>query len=521
MSTKVEISKRLVLINSASSVATRVVNISVLVWLHQYLLRRISPEEYSVLPVVMAVMVFVPLLTVILTSGLGRYIVEAYAKGDERRVTQIVSTMFPLLLGAGVLVLALGWTFAWHVGRILTIAPDRLWDARMMMTLLIFSAAIRLPLAPFGVGMYVRQKFVLSNCIGLCIQLLRIALLFVLLLGISTRVLWVVVASVSANLCSLPVTLTISRRLVPALKFRPGEIRWSLAKTLTSFGTWNFIGQVANTIRIAADAIILNKLATPLDVTCFHLGSFPRRQMEQMANLAQAPIQPQLTAMHAERSKDRLRNTYIRGGRYALWATLLLVVPAMVYRQELVMLYVGPKYLKAATVMGLLLVQFPFWYGHTLLPGIAHATAQIGTLVRRSILIQSANLALTLYLVGVLRMGAIGSALASLLVGIPGTLFILYPLGFRMIGVSMGRWVRETLFPGILPGLVTAPALLALKAFVKPESWVNLGGCFGCGTVFYIAVLLRYSLHPIDREDLQRLVNRIAAFGRLCIILIK
>lgn len=506
MSTKVEISKRLVLINSASSVATQLINISVLVWLHQYLLGRISPEEYSILPVVMAVMVFVPLLTVILTSGLGRYIVEAYAKGDERRVTQIVSTMFPLLLGAGVLVLALGWTFAWHVGRILTIAPGRLWDARIMMTLLIFSAAIRIPLAPFGVGMYVRQKFVLSNCIRLCIQLLRIALLFVLLLGISTRVLWVVVASVSANLCSLPVTLTISCRLVPALRFRICEIRWKLVRELVTFGTWSFLGGLAYRIRQSADPIILNKLAGAIDVTCFHIGSLCQRQIETGLDTVLGPVGPPLTAMHAKGNKDQLRNAYLRIGRYALWLVLALAVPLMIYARELITLYVGEKYIDATTVLILLLALYPLRLGNLMLWKLAHAKAQMGPATWRAILNQSVNLGLTIYLVGWLNMGAIGAALSSMVVGAMSLVLLTCPLGLRMANVKFIRWVEETLCPGWLPSVAGGAVWVLLRILVYPQSWLSLGGCFACGLLCYVVVLFVFCLQPQDREDLRKVM---------------
>ena len=67
----------MVLINSASSLVTRMLSISVLIWLQQYLLKRITPEEYSLLPVLYSVMMFAPLITTILISGLGRYIAEA------------------------------------------------------------------------------------------------------------------------------------------------------------------------------------------------------------------------------------------------------------------------------------------------------------------------------------------------------------------------------------------------------------------------------------------------------------
>ena len=163
MASRVEISKRLVLINTAGTVVTRLLSVSVFVWLQQYLLRRISPEEYSLLPILAAVMVFAPLLTTVLTGGIARYVTEAYAKGDERGVTQITSTIFPLLLGVSFLVLVGGGVFSWYVDRVLTIAPDRVWDARIMMSLMVFTLAFGLSATPFRLGTYVRQRFVLQN----------------------------------------------------------------------------------------------------------------------------------------------------------------------------------------------------------------------------------------------------------------------------------------------------------------------------------------------------------------------
>ena len=72
-------SKKTVLVNSSSFAITRAINILVLVWLYQHLLKRISPSEYSIYPVLMSLMAFAPLMTGVLTSGIGRYVVEAYA----------------------------------------------------------------------------------------------------------------------------------------------------------------------------------------------------------------------------------------------------------------------------------------------------------------------------------------------------------------------------------------------------------------------------------------------------------
>jgi len=174
---RVEISKRLVLLNTASAILARTINVSVILWLHQYLLHRISKEEYSLLPLLMYIVVLLPFVTAILTSGIGRFVLAAYAKRDDRGVTQIVSTMFPLLLGTGVLILAGGWLLAWHIDKVLVVPHERLRDARLMMALLILSAAVKPPCVAFGVGFYVRQKFVLYNAISVGAELLRALLI--------------------------------------------------------------------------------------------------------------------------------------------------------------------------------------------------------------------------------------------------------------------------------------------------------------------------------------------------------
>ena len=509
MSTKVVISKRLVFINSVSGVAARVLNISVLLWLQRYLLQRISTEEYAIYPVLASLIVFLPLLTAVLTTGLGRFIVEAYAKGDERRVTQIVSTMSVLLLGSGLLVLTAGLVFAWNVGRVLTIAPERLWDGRIMMTLMVVSFVVRLLLAPFIVGLYVRQKFVLLNLIAVGTQLLRIAILLVLLLGVSTRVLWVVVAAVSSEVCGLLVTQAISRRLIPSLVFRRSEMRWAVARELTSFGGWSLLGELAERIRISADPLILNKLGTALDVSCFYLGSMPAGQIQQLWSVAQQPLMPALTAMHATKSKDRLRNAYLRGGRYGLWATLFLAVPIMVYGHKLITLWVGEKFLAAGTVIILLLATYPVIYANVMMANIAIATAQVRTLALRAVFVQGINLVLTIYLVGVRGMGAVGSALSTFLTMVFIWPVVNYSFALRLADVSFGKWLRETIWPGLLPGLAAAAVWVILKIVVNPSSWLGLAGCVVFGLLCYVVVLLAFCLQPQDRHDLREVTLRI------------
>jgi O-antigen/teichoic acid export membrane protein len=508
MGSRVEISKRLVMINSASGVLARVLNIAMLLWLQQYLLRRITPGEYSLLPVLMGIIMLLPLFTSVLTSGLGRFLVAAYARGDDRGITQIVSTMFPLLLGASFFLMAGGLVFARYVDHILSIPPERVWDARMMTSLLALSVAIRPMFAAFGLGLYVRQKFVLQNIINVGTEVFRLLLMCVLLLGISARVLWVVVANVTAEIAMMSILAIVSRRLIPALRFRAAEIRWGRARELVTFGGWNFLGIMAYRLRETAIPVILNKLATPIDVTVYYLGCLPRRQIDQWTDVVGAPLYPVVTGMHATGAEARLRSIYLRGGRMALWAVLAVALPAIIYSQTFMRLYVGKIYLDAAIVMVLTLAILPLSTGTYMTWQIANASGRVRPTGTYSLVTQLIIVAGTLYLVGMLDWGGVGAALAAFTITGVAILVRLWPLGLMLADVKFGAWVRETLLPGLAPGCLAAVVWSTLNAVVRPDSWIALGWCTMAGLLCYGAILLGFCLEPTDRRDLVEVFGR-------------
>ncbi len=511
MSPPVPISKKLMLVNATSSVATRVLSVTVLVWTLQFLLKRIAPEEYALLPVVMAVMLFVPLLTTFLTAGLSRYVTEAYAQGNNLRVTQVTSTMFPFLLVGGLLLGAVGTVLTWQVDSLLNIAPEQLADARIMMALLIASATIRLILAPFGVGLFVCQKFVWINLIALGSTVLRLLILLVLLLGVGPQVKWVVASQVGANLAALGLTTVLSCRLIPALRVQRDQVQRDIARRILQFNAWSFLGQLAGTIRQAADPLVLNKLATAVDVTSFHLGSVVDTQIRMMTITASQPLQPALTAIHATGQKHRLANAYLRGGRLSLWAVLLVAVPLAVYRNEILRLYLGdayPIYPSAAWVMLLLLASFPLTYPRTMLTKIVHATAAVRPLMVRSLLAQSTNLFVTCLFVGYLKMGAIGSATATFLTALVFHPFVFWPLGLRLLEMSWSRFVNETLLPGLAPALAGVIVHEALRQSLQPASGTALSVCAAVGSAAYLATLW-FCQTKSDRKDFARVLEKI------------
>jgi len=510
----VEVSKKLVFVNAISSAATRVINVFVLLWIYDYLLERIPPKEFAVYPVVAAVIVFAPLFFSMFTGGISRYVIEAYARSDDRRAKEVFSSILPPLAGGSLIFLALGLTFSWFIDAVLTVPPNQIWDARVMMALLVISFAYQMMLLPFSVGFDVKQRYVHLNLIHIARDLARNAMLLVLLLGVSPRVIWVVVTTVSANIVAVTVIAWLSQRMLAHLRFDRSLSNWVTAKQLLGFGVWTTLGQLSNMIYTGAGVIVLNKLGTAVDVAGYHVAATMDRQLRAVTAVAAHPVQPALTAMHATNDERRLANTFLRAGRYALWTTLIVATPLAVYSVEFIQLYIGDRYSQTAIVVILLMAMYPFTYSNFLLPRIAMATAQVRQFNVANFVTHIIHLMIMMLMAGWLNLGAVGVASATFFTVVVAQVAYFWPMALRMTKVPFRRFAKEVLLPGLLPAGFGLAIWLALKVYDPPSGWIQLILYTLVGQAVYAALLLQFCLQGFERQELVRVFAKIAALTK-------
>lgn len=498
--------------NSTSGLAERFVNLIVQVWLYQYLIKRISPEEYSLYPVVTALLVFVPPLVAILTAGLIRDTVEAHARDDDRRVTEITSTLFPLLFTVAIVLALLTAFVTVFINHVLNIAPQNLAEARLMVVLLLGSLALRLALTPFGVGLYVREKFVVLNSLTIGQTVVRVGLLFVLLLGIGPRVLWIVVASVVADMAMLFITTVLSIRALPAVKFRSDHIQWHLLPGLMAFGFWNMIGSIGAMIRKSSDMLILNWYATPIDVNTFQLASLTDNQIDSVISKMQEPLLPHMVSRHATGGLTAIQSLYIRGGRYGLWAALLVVTPLIAFRREMWSLYLGSKfevYYAVPFVMVLLLARYWVEMPIQLIGQAGYAMNRLRGLSLIVIASSISNLAITIYFVHVRHMGAIGSALGTLVAVIIWSLCVAWKYSLNLMGLRFGHWFKDGFWRGIVPSLIAGLVGLGWSRMMPPNTVPELLLASATVSAVYVLSIVLFCLDKDEYGQFKQILARL------------
>ncbi len=503
------LSERLVAINAASSIVARVVNFGVLIWVYQYLLTRIPAEEFAILPLVTALMVFAPLFFSFFIGGIVRYMVDACAKGDFEEMRRISASIFIVLAGATLVFLPLGILVTFQIEHVFNVAPRMVSDLQVMTLLLLANFAYKTVTVPFTTAYAVKQRYFEKNMLDVTADFLRAGLMVAMLLVYGPAVIWVVVATVIAESLANTVMLFRAFRILPELRFEPRLFSASHAKELTSFGLWTTLDRLGMVMHTHAATMVLNLFGSAVEVTAYHVGATLFRQLESTIKLAALPLQPAITAMNALNDRIRLGNTILRGGRYGLWVSMLVATPLVIYADVVVDLYLGPDYNVAVWVIILFMAIFPFTQPTVLLASAAMATKQVRAFFLPAFLFQCLGLILMFVFADTFDLGAPGVTAALAIVAIASQLGYFWGLCLRIAGRTFRDFWTATLLPGLAPALVGAFAWGGLRIMMPTETWydVFLQGAVGAGV--YVLVLIAGCLDTRERLRFNSMMRKI------------
>lgn len=491
-------------INALSSLAMRLLSVTVLVWVNQHLLRRIDPEEYSLFPLVMSLVVFGDLFVAIFVGGVSRHLVEAHHRGDPHGVTRIVSSMLVVLIPASLVLGVAGVLTAWNIDAVLEVEPTYVGQARVMLILTVATICLMAATTPISQGLYVRERFVADNIVGLGCEVLRIALLLMLMFAAGTRVMWLVVASTAATLVNRAVQIVLTRRVLETARFDRSLVSWTTMKEVLSFGAWTSVFVLRQLLSGTAPILLLNRFASPLDVAMFHAGRLPETQIRNLLQAIEGPSQPALIGLYAREGKSAVDLLYYRGGRYYLWLVLLPIAPLLAFAQPLYRLYAGDEYARAGLVMAAFLASYPFQFASAMYYRAAHAIGRIGAFHTYSLLLQLVTVAAIYYAVAIRGGGAVAAAFAIGLTYAVLHVLMIWPMGLRLVGGRWSAFAKQTLARGLLPFGAGLTSSLVMARFIAVDSWWTLGVVTCCAVAVYLGVLFACCLDEIDRSLLER-----------------
>jgi O-antigen/teichoic acid export membrane protein len=443
--------------------------------------RALGTEKYGLWSFLNGFLAYSDLLYLGLGTSVIRYVAEHWTRNETPQLARIVSVVWTIytMLGALALLLCveLGlWVPRW--GDVGAAAGDAtvMWTCALLgvrlMALFIASiySGVLVGINRTDVALTVRLAFTIVRC-----AMIPLLLQF----GDPLRTLAAIVALTSVGEALL--LRIVMAVFTPKLRFHlVFPTRRELA-LLYGFGIKSFFLLLAVKIISYTDTTVIGLAAGPAAVALYVL---PLQLVEYgriLVNGISTVLLPELAPGGARGTSGALRYTYLHSSRLAAMLAVFINVTIMFVGAPFLSLWVGEPFGRAAFPVLCCLgiagiaqalttqVSVPFY----------QATGKLGFPVMVLLLEAAANLALSIWLVGL--WGITGVAVATLIPSFAITAAVLPAYLARVVGVSLPRWLSYAIAPAIVLLVVLVGAYSALAVLLTRTSYVTLAANVGIG----------------------------------------
>jgi O-antigen/teichoic acid export membrane protein len=295
----------------------------------------------------------------------------------------------------------------------------------------------------------------------------------------------------------------------PVLRVRPSRIRWTELRRLASFTGWTTLIRIGPPLHAQAGVVLIGMAFSPVVTSAYGIAMRLRGYHSHFTKAIPRAAQPAMTTKEARGERGYVHDLALMTSKYGVLGVLFMVVPLVLETDALLRLWLAEVPPGTAAFVQVTML----WMTVQVLEnGIERAIFAQGTVQGYGLL------TLSLWL---LSLGACALALFGLGAGpmaLPWIFFgatcahlaVTVGVGARLIGLSAGRWWRETVVPGLAPTLPAAALAFAVHAAL-PEGFVRLVAVTAAYGVAALPFAWWWSIGPKEKRAL---AHGAAAFGR-------
>ena len=464
-------------------------------FLFPFVTHHVGLSQYGLWLLVNGVTVFFLTADFGMGTSVVRYVAEAHAADDIERMNGVVASTAAFYLGLAVLAATLfAGCFAVFWGSFNIPAADRGVAAQMVALVAVGQLLVGLPLGVFRQTLVGLQRMDLVNSIMVGQTVLRVTGVTVAILA-GAGILGVVVVEVAAFILVGAVSAVLCHRLQPGLRVRPGRVSMPLLRSMAPYSAQVFvIGIAALAILQTDDAII--SLFLPVAAVAIYGGAWRIYQVcRDIAEAVMGAVVPHATRAGAQGRRDVLRDIHVRWTKYSNAVLLAIAVPAIVFAEPVLVLWLGDRFAPAGVVAQILVAGMLLNNVHLVGTGLLTGIGRISSYARYQVAWAVGNLIVSVALVPWL--GLRGVALGSVI-----PLVALEPLfvraALRELEQPAGRFLRGALGRPNTAALLALPALLLPAIALRPDRIVSI---LGLSLVWLAAFAGCFAFVGLDRSE--------------------
>ena len=292
-------------------------------------LQALGETDYGIYNVVGGVVALFTVISGALTTAVTRFITFEMGKGSEAQLNKVFSTAVnvQILLCAIIIILAepIG---LWFIDNRMTIEPDRIPAARLVMHFSLLSFVVNLMSVPQMASITAHEKMSAYAYIGILDGALRLAAALIISKASTDRlVLYAVLMAVALIIvrCAYGIYCRVN---FPECRYRFIYDK-SLIRQMFSFAGWSFIGSASGVLRDQGGNILVNIFFGPAVNAARAVAVQLNGAIQSFITNFMTAVNPQITKSYASGDHAYMFSLMRKSSRFSFYLLLILALPIL------------------------------------------------------------------------------------------------------------------------------------------------------------------------------------------------
>ena len=414
--------------------------------------RSLGDAGYGVWTLVLSLTGYCGLLDLGIRSTVGRFAARYITLKDDEGVNRTIGTALAILFASSAAAMLVTLTLFWRFDSF-QVDPVYRDSARWALLIAGLNVSLALPAGAFNAMLIALERFDIASSISVGGAVTRTALaIWALHSGHGIVTLALITLSVSLGEYSAAIVRV--HTLYPALRIRVRYVDLSGLRELLSFGTYRFVWAIANQVIFYTDAVVIGYFVSAAAISPYAIAGSLITYGRTIVSLASDPLYPSAVRLDSENDRQGLRDLLIFGTQMSLLIGVPLCLGFVFLGRQFLRLWMGPGHDASAIYLMVLtipqLTSFAQYPASLIMAGMARHKMLAYIAVGEGI----ANLTLSVVLVR--EMGAMGVAWGTVFPHLVTTMLVMPAYALRSLGMSPGHYVRAAFLKPLLCGIPVA-----------------------------------------------------------------
>jgi len=462
-----------VIINSGASFIRQALNMGLRIFLLAFILWRVDSKAFGLYLLAAGLERLVVLMRDAMNKGCLVNVATHLGENDHEKISKVVSSTIMVLVVPAILALIAGALIGGPAARFFEVKEELHSTMAWVFFLAGLDLFLVLPLSPFTSVVEAHQRYGIVAIADTSSRALRAALIVLSFTLLGPNVVFVMAATVIADLVMRVSLMIVAYRLSSGLRIRPRLFDREAVHKLMAFGSFIVYGTLIGMGATEAAKWIIGKFLGVDYVTFLTLAAYSLTVMAVIVQTMTLVLVPVASRYKAQNNKFVLQEMFVRGTRYATLASaaaaailLPAIGPLLSVWLKPELAWIGPY----AMVVGICgAISLPGNCAVQVLNGMGDSRRPFYATLTRGLVIIS----ITFLAVRVFRFGFAGAVIAESAGHLTAWAIRIF-LAIRVIGVSRVRFATQAYLQPLLAAVPTFLVGLVLNHYLSPDSWGDL-----------------------------------------------